>query len=110
MSYEPGVHPTVSGEDSKQLLHFVMREFREIASQFSQVEDVRLKELHVEPTKPRNGMIILADGINFNPGKGGGFYGRSDGAWVFLNFAPYTFSPGAEQLEISLFVPTVVVA
>ena len=39
---------------------------------------------HKQPDKPRDGMIILADGTDFNPGSGAGFYGYRAGAWRFL--------------------------
>jgi hypothetical protein len=43
-----------------------------------------LQELHVAPDKPREGMIALADGTNWDPGDGSGFYGYRDGAWHIL--------------------------
>lgn len=39
---------------------------------------------YVEPTKVFDGMIVLADGTNWNPGSGAGFYGYRAGAWRFL--------------------------
>ena len=40
--------------------------------------------LAVAPLKPRDGMIVLANGSSFNPGSGAGFYGWRAGAWRFL--------------------------
>lgn len=40
--------------------------------------------LYAPPTKPRDGMIVLADGTAWNPGSGAGFYGYRAGAWRFL--------------------------
>ncbi len=79
--YEPREPPT--GIDA-QVADYIITELREIASAFLQVENVRLVVLHVAPDKPRNGDIILADGTNFDPGTGAGFYGRSAGVWVKL--------------------------
>ena len=46
---------------------------------------VLLQTLNVAPTKPREGMVIKADGVNFNPGAlGPGFYGYRAGVWRFL--------------------------
>lgn len=83
MRYEP---EHIEGRDSENpiLEAYLARELRRIAAAFLGVEDILLDVLHVEPSKPRNGMIILADGSDFNPGSGAGFYGRSAGAWVFL--------------------------
>jgi len=63
---------------------YLSRELRRITEAFLGVEFIQLPVLHVAPDKPRNGMIILVDGADFDPGSGRGFYGRSNGAWVFL--------------------------
>lgn len=44
----------------------------------------RLKILHAEPARYENGDIVYADGSDWNPGSGEGFYGREGGAWVKL--------------------------
>ncbi|OZI20503.1 hypothetical protein CAL26_23705 [Bordetella genomosp. 9] len=36
---------------------------------------------YVAPPKPREGMIALADGTQWNPGKGQGYYGYFGGQW-----------------------------
>lgn len=43
-----------------------------------------LSELNKEPDKLITGMLVLADGTNWNPGSGSGFYGYRAGAWKFL--------------------------
>lgn len=43
-----------------------------------------LSELNKEPDKLIAGMVVLADGTNWNPGSGSGFYGYRAGAWRFL--------------------------
>lgn len=48
------------------------------------VDSILLPELHAAPAKPRNGRIVYADGTDWNPGSGRGFYGYSNGAWRFL--------------------------
>ena len=87
MSYEPGQPPILDNVlDSKEggILEFVLDELQKISENLAEVDEVRLVVLNVEPVRPRDGMIVLVDGTNFNPGSGKGFYGRSDGAWVFL--------------------------
>ncbi|OZI26715.1 hypothetical protein CAL26_05175 [Bordetella genomosp. 9] len=37
---------------------------------------------YVAPPKPREGMIALADGTQWNPGQGKGYYGYFGGQWV----------------------------
>jgi hypothetical protein len=70
--------------DINSLANYVRRMFDRVATQFRQVDNVRLPELHVEPAKPRTGMIVLADGTDWDPGSGAGFYGYRGGAWHLL--------------------------
>lgn len=36
---------------------------------------------HVEPFRPREGQLVFADGTDWNPGGGAGYYERVGGAW-----------------------------
>ena len=45
---------------------------------------LHLEVLDTEPTSKPDGTIVYADGGDFNPGSGEGFYGRENGAWVKL--------------------------
>lgn len=44
-------------------------------------ESVTLQELHAEPDKYRDGMVVFADGTDWNPGSGRGAYIRYGAAW-----------------------------
>jgi hypothetical protein len=44
-------------------------------------ERITLAVLHAAPTKFRAGTIVLADGADWNPGAGAGFYGYHSGVW-----------------------------
>jgi hypothetical protein len=58
----------------------------------------RLQEFHREPEKPQEGMMVLADGTDWNPGSGAGFYGYRGGAWVLMEAgAPY--EPSVFQVD-----------
>lgn len=59
---------------------------RAIASDLSapQPLSVTLAVLGNEPTRVRNGTIVYADGAEWDPGSGEGFYGYENGAWVKL--------------------------
>jgi hypothetical protein len=50
----------------------------------SGVDYLMLKKRNAAPEKPRVGMVVLADGTNWNPGSGAGFYGYNAGSWVKL--------------------------
>ena len=88
MSYEPGQPPVLENmldsSEEGRLLEFVLDELRKISENLAEVDEVRLVMLNVEPVRPRDGMVVLVDGTNFNPGAGAGFYGRSAGSWVKL--------------------------
>lgn len=48
-------------------------------------EFLLLTPLSVSPKKPRDGMVVMADGVNWNPsGSGAGYYGYRAGSWRFL--------------------------
>lgn len=76
------VQPSPAG--GKDLGKWSENQLRKVADNFDLIDNITLKVLHVEPGKPRDGQIILADGTDFNPGSGAGFYGRKAGAWVLL--------------------------
>jgi len=44
----------------------------------------RLEALPEEPAKPELGMMVLADGTNWNPGSGAGVYYYNGSSWTKL--------------------------
>lgn len=62
-------------------LKWITQEFEAIEQEFSIQDMVRLKRLNVAPKKTYVGLIVLADGTNWNPGAGQGFYGYYNGTW-----------------------------
>lgn len=78
-------HSEVPSLEDKTLTRFLREELRKISEALNEVPDrMSVQELHVEPPKPRDGNIVFADGTDWNPGSGRGYYGYSNGAWVFL--------------------------
>lgn len=51
----------------------------ETADQF-----ITLDTLYAAPKKYREGTVVKADGVVWNPGAGAGVYCRRGGAWTFL--------------------------
>ncbi len=78
-TYEPDPFP--AGDDVVSLANWLWREFNKLAAAFLGIENILLEEKNVEPEKPRSGLIVLADGTNWNPGDGQGFYGYYAGSW-----------------------------
>ncbi len=81
MSYEPDNFPTGPDIDVEALSDYLYAEFHKLAAAFLNIDNILLEELNEEPEKPRTGMIVLADGTNWNPGDGVGFYGYHSGVW-----------------------------
>lgn len=40
--------------------------------------------LNVAPDRPRRGLVVYADGVNWNPGSGEGLYRFNGSTWIFL--------------------------
>lgn len=68
------------------LRDWLASELRRIArSMVEPVADIyTLEPLAAEPTRRADGMIVYANGTDWNPGSGAGFYGYQAGAWVKL--------------------------
>lgn len=73
---------------------------REIVQQELQqaLERLGVKTLHAVPAKPRNGQVAYADGTDWNPGSGQGFYGYVNGAWILLGGAGGSAPQDADYL------------
>lgn len=59
----------------------VNTELEQIEQAFAEQDFVQLVTTNVEPAKPRDGLTVLADGVNWNPGSGQGVYTYYNGAW-----------------------------
>lgn len=71
--------------DPAQMPQFVDQELSRLeAALQAPVPFVSLTVAYAEPAKVWDGMVLIADGTNWNPGSGTGFYGYRAGAWRFL--------------------------
>ena len=83
MAYAPEPIAAVSSQD--QLVEYLVRELTRISGEFQLIEDGMVVPIRgVAPTKPREGMLVMADGTGWNPGSGKGLYEYKSGAWVKL--------------------------
>lgn len=78
MTYRPEQPP----RDVKDLSEFLARELRRISESFEDQRYGAYPEINSTPEKPRDGMIRYADGTNWNPGYGEGFYAYVNSQWV----------------------------
>ena len=77
--YEPEVPSDIT--KVPELVQFLIQELRRVSLALAGAQENPLPELHVAPTKLREGMIVLADGTDWNPGSGKGIYAYYSGAW-----------------------------
>lgn len=76
--------PEPTPADAQELPAYVARELEKIRIAVDMLALGHLDKTHVAPAKPREGDIRLADGTDWNPGSGAGFYGYYGGAWAKL--------------------------
>ena len=82
--YEPRTTPVFENQDLRNLTSYIYRELREISQTFTGIQAIQLQETHVPPPKLVKGMLVLADGTNWNPGSGRGFYAYDGTTWRYL--------------------------
>lgn len=82
MVYVPSVPPDFA--DTDRLREWLMEELRRIALEGSETVALELRQVGRAPDKPREGMIVSANGTTWNPGAGAGAYEYKGGAWVKL--------------------------
>ena len=72
--------------DQSLLPAFIFQELRKLQEVLNAPQPFALLDpQYVAPAKPREGMVVLADGTSWNPGAGAGFYGYRGGAWRKLD-------------------------
>lgn len=78
--------PTTPPGDPKLLAHYVLQELVKIAQEFERARSRQLTELHAPPDKPRTGLVVFADGTDWNPGSGRGVYvyDEATSSWIKL--------------------------
>lgn len=67
--------------DPLAVAEWVRRELGRLEQSFFDLDMIQLKETFVVVQFPREGMVVFADGVQWNPGGGRGFYGYHTGAW-----------------------------
>lgn len=80
--YTPQKAP--EAQDIPSLMQWVEQEFLAIQQSMQETRELELRPSFAEPSKPREGMIVYADGTLWNPGSGEGPYVYRNGVWVAL--------------------------
>lgn len=80
MPYLPSPIPAHGALDE-----YIRDELASISRVIAKLEEGRsFLVLHAPPDKIRENMLVIADGTDWNPGSGAGYYERKGGAWVKL--------------------------
>lgn len=82
--YVPSSPPNTSDPELQRVIEWVRGELERITRYLNDLPLVKLNVQNVEPTKPRQGMLVYADGTNWNPGSGAGVYVRNASSWAKL--------------------------
>lgn len=82
MVYVPSINTPIATLD--ELRAYVQEELKKIGDESAETTSLELRPIYAEPTRPREGMIVSADGVSWNPGAGAGAYEYKGAAWVKL--------------------------
>lgn len=74
-------YPEVPPIENDQLGTYLLDELIRISAQLELLASGQIDKTSKEPDKPREGMIRLANGDNWNPGLGAGLYIYMFGSW-----------------------------
>ena len=77
--------PQVSTPEGQEIVRFVREEFQHLTKRLNSPSETRYEVSYVVPTRPRTGLVVYADGTEWDPGSGEGLYVyNSAGSWVAL--------------------------
>lgn len=87
----------ISGVESIQdLISYIDRQNRLLQQALALAQDRQMEELHVAPERPREFMVVAADGLDWNPGKGRGIYVYAGGIWNLVSLVGVALPPDEE--------------
>ena len=89
----------------KETSEYLQREHERISGAilFPVVHHILVEQIQAEPAKPRDGMVAYADGTNWNPGCGNGFYRykSSTSEWRYLELKGTTAGEAFGIISVS---------
>lgn len=106
--YLPTPGPRSADPGQEEVVLWAQRELEKIGARFTNHSVIQHNVLHVEPTRPREGMTVIADGSDWDPGSGRGQYIYLNGDWVLSSgVTPSTPArpPSYYDAEIDFNVP-----
>lgn len=85
--FRPRQGPEFADPDLRSVVKWVEGELQRLARSGTEAELVPFREHHVAIERPREGMLVRADGTDWDPGEGQGLYQRIGGVWEKLGGA-----------------------
>lgn len=82
MPYEP--RPLIGPKDTNGVQKWAENEFAQVGKHLREMDAIDLRQVNRAPKKPRIGLIVYADGTDWNPGSGEGVYVYKSGGWTFI--------------------------
>lgn len=80
--------PTTTSAETAAIVQWVLTNLRVIIERLNTPGLAQLIELHEEPPKPRVGLLVWADGTDWDPGSGVGLYVFDGSAWLNVDTTP----------------------
>lgn len=78
MAYNPS---NAFGTSLDEIREWVQKELQKIQQEFVLQDFIRLKTMNAPPKKVFDGLTVLADGTDWNPGSGQGVYTYYNATW-----------------------------
>ena len=76
----------ISFDDPEAIARWTWEQLRKIEEVFNNGPKVlRVAVSHAEPEKTFDGMVVYADGSDWDPGSGEGFYSFFNSTWNYMN-------------------------
>lgn len=83
--FMPKPGPVQNDPALQEIVDWAQQELVALAERLTNFDFVQQNVLHAAPLRPREGLTVVADGTDWNPGSGAGQYTYIGGAWVFGN-------------------------
>ena len=94
-------------KDVEELRQHMQRALDDIANSFAETLALELRPSFRAPDKPREGMLVYADGTTWNPGSGEGTYEYKNGLWNPLFSATPAAVPIGFPTSYQFFGPVI---
>ena len=89
----------MQSEDGRFLQKYLQQQLQNISVALQQTTANVFVPISAAPSRPLAGMVVNADGTNWNPGDGSGLYAYVGGSWVplFVSYSSGTWTPSDQS-------------